>query len=141
MMMISVMVMMNKIPLHQLDTEMVFWIPFDYAVSHQVGRRLTPQSMSSHHHHHNPHHPHHHSGVCHVPQHNWSGPCSRATCRGEKQRVQKAGRGKTMMQDSIDGDWGRQSLLAMRIREGACQVPRLKWTEPPPEPIICIHMT
>ena len=24
-------------PLHQLDTEMVFWIPFDYAVSHQVG--------------------------------------------------------------------------------------------------------
>ena len=81
-------------PLHQLDTEMVFWIPFDYAVSHQVGRRLTPQSMSSHHHHHNPHHPHHHSGVCHVPQHNWSGPCSRATCRGEKQRVQKAGRGK-----------------------------------------------
>ena len=24
---------------------------------------------------------------------------------------------KTMMQDSIDGDWGRQSLLAMRMRE------------------------
>ena len=37
-------------PLHQLDTEMVFWIPFDYAVSHQVGRRLSPPSMFSHHH-------------------------------------------------------------------------------------------